>query len=162
MERLKKSQSSLLSETGWTIHCTLLRSALRGCCWTFSLKPICEKILKNTCTQNYCCLCAEFNSQLKYFFHLSSSVLSLEESVKAMSLSAEEDDIPWDNMRDNRDLTVFTSWDPKERHVIIFMIFFAETETRGRWRALVSKASVNFRTQFWFSCRRSLFMKLHC
>ncbi|XP_023281006.1 N-alpha-acetyltransferase 25, NatB auxiliary subunit-like [Seriola lalandi dorsalis] len=42
-------------------------------------------------------------------------VLSLEESVKAMSLSAEEDDIPWDNMRDNRDLTVFTSWDPKER-----------------------------------------------
>lgn len=52
--------------------------------------------------------------------------------MKAMSLSAEEDDIPWDNMRDNRDLTVFTSWDPKERHVIIFMIFFAETETRGR------------------------------
>uniref|UniRef100_A0A3Q3WSY2 N-alpha-acetyltransferase 25, NatB auxiliary subunit n=1 Tax=Mola mola TaxID=94237 RepID=A0A3Q3WSY2_MOLML len=33
-------------------------------------------------------------------------VLSLEESVKAMSLSAEEDDIPWDNMRDNRDLTL--------------------------------------------------------
>ncbi|KAM9338182.1 N-alpha-acetyltransferase 25, NatB auxiliary subunit [Symphorus nematophorus] len=44
-------------------------------------------------------------------------VLSLEESVKAMSLSAEEDDIPWDNMRDNRDLTVFTSWDPKERQL---------------------------------------------
>uniref|UniRef100_A0A665UDC2 N(alpha)-acetyltransferase 25, NatB auxiliary subunit n=1 Tax=Echeneis naucrates TaxID=173247 RepID=A0A665UDC2_ECHNA len=43
-------------------------------------------------------------------------VLSLEESVKAMSLSAEDDDIPWDNMRDNRDLTVFTSWDPKERY----------------------------------------------
>uniref|UniRef100_A0AAQ6A961 N-alpha-acetyltransferase 25, NatB auxiliary subunit n=1 Tax=Amphiprion ocellaris TaxID=80972 RepID=A0AAQ6A961_AMPOC len=43
-------------------------------------------------------------------------VLSLEESVKAMSLSA-EDDIPWDNMRDNRDLTVFTSWDPKERQL---------------------------------------------
>lgn len=32
-----------------------------------------------------------------------------------MSLCAEEDDIPWDNIRDNRDLTVFTSWDPKER-----------------------------------------------
>lgn len=32
-----------------------------------------------------------------------------------MSLSAEEDDIPWDSLRDNRDLTVFTSWDPKER-----------------------------------------------
>uniref|UniRef100_A0A671UI09 N-alpha-acetyltransferase 25, NatB auxiliary subunit n=1 Tax=Sparus aurata TaxID=8175 RepID=A0A671UI09_SPAAU len=44
-------------------------------------------------------------------------VLSLEESVKAMSLSAEEDDIPWDNMRDNRDLTVFTSWDPKDRQL---------------------------------------------
>ncbi|XP_053267521.1 N-alpha-acetyltransferase 25, NatB auxiliary subunit isoform X2 [Pleuronectes platessa] len=44
-------------------------------------------------------------------------VLSLEESVKAMSLSAEEDDIPWDNMRDNRDLTVFTNWDPKERQL---------------------------------------------
>uniref|UniRef100_A0A673CPJ8 N-alpha-acetyltransferase 25, NatB auxiliary subunit n=1 Tax=Sphaeramia orbicularis TaxID=375764 RepID=A0A673CPJ8_9TELE len=43
-------------------------------------------------------------------------VLNLEESVKAMSLSAEEDDIPWDNMRDNRDLTVFTSWDPKDRY----------------------------------------------
>ncbi|KAK1883838.1 N-alpha-acetyltransferase 25 NatB auxiliary subunit [Dissostichus eleginoides] len=42
-------------------------------------------------------------------------VLSLEESVKAMSLSPEEDDIPWDTMRDNRDLTVFTSWDPKDR-----------------------------------------------
>lgn len=52
---------------------------------------------------------------LSFFCNLSSSVLSLEESVKAMSLSAEEDDIPWDNMRDNRDLTVFTSWDPKER-----------------------------------------------
>ncbi|XP_054613553.1 N-alpha-acetyltransferase 25, NatB auxiliary subunit isoform X2 [Dunckerocampus dactyliophorus] len=44
-------------------------------------------------------------------------VLSLEESVKAMCLSAEEDDIPWDNMRDNRDLTVFTCWDPKERRL---------------------------------------------
>uniref|UniRef100_A0A672IWE5 N(alpha)-acetyltransferase 25, NatB auxiliary subunit n=1 Tax=Salarias fasciatus TaxID=181472 RepID=A0A672IWE5_SALFA len=44
-------------------------------------------------------------------------VLSLEESVKAMSLSAEEDDVPWDSMRDNRDLTVFTSWDPKDRQL---------------------------------------------
>lgn len=49
--------------------------------------------------------------------YLSSSVLSLEESVRAMSLSPEEDDIPWDTMRDNRDLTVFTSWDPKDRSV---------------------------------------------
>ncbi|XP_076020070.1 N-alpha-acetyltransferase 25, NatB auxiliary subunit isoform X2 [Genypterus blacodes] len=44
-------------------------------------------------------------------------VLSLEESVKAMSLSAEEDDIPWDTIRDNRDLTVFTSWNPKDREL---------------------------------------------
>lgn len=48
-------------------------------------------------------------------FPLFCSMLSLEESVKAMSLCAEEDDIPWDSIRDNRDLTVFTSWDPKER-----------------------------------------------
>ncbi|KAJ0012870.1 hypothetical protein NQD34_017204 [Periophthalmus magnuspinnatus] len=44
-------------------------------------------------------------------------VLSLEESVKAMSLTAEEDDIPWNNLRDNRDLTVFTCWDPKDRQL---------------------------------------------
>uniref|UniRef100_A0A8C9ZBL7 N-alpha-acetyltransferase 25, NatB auxiliary subunit n=1 Tax=Sander lucioperca TaxID=283035 RepID=A0A8C9ZBL7_SANLU len=44
-------------------------------------------------------------------------VLSLDESVKAMSLCPEEDDIPWDTMRDNRDLTVFTSWDPKDREL---------------------------------------------
>uniref|UniRef100_A0A3B5PYD5 N-alpha-acetyltransferase 25, NatB auxiliary subunit n=1 Tax=Xiphophorus maculatus TaxID=8083 RepID=A0A3B5PYD5_XIPMA len=45
-------------------------------------------------------------------------VLSLEESVKAMSLSSEEDDVPWDTLRDNRDLTVFTNWDPKQRYGI--------------------------------------------
>lgn len=43
--------------------------------------------------------------------------LSLEESVKAMGVSPDEDDIPWDNMRDNRDLTVLTSWDPKDRQL---------------------------------------------
>ncbi|XP_059894485.1 N-alpha-acetyltransferase 25, NatB auxiliary subunit [Gadus macrocephalus] len=42
-------------------------------------------------------------------------VLSLEESVKSMSLTPEEDDIPWDTLRDNRDLTVLTSWDPRDR-----------------------------------------------
>ncbi|KAM6986432.1 N-alpha-acetyltransferase 25, NatB auxiliary subunit [Aplochiton taeniatus] len=42
-------------------------------------------------------------------------VSSLDESVKAMGVSPEEDDIPWDSMRDNRDLTVLTSWDPKDR-----------------------------------------------
>ncbi|XP_007490095.3 N-alpha-acetyltransferase 25, NatB auxiliary subunit isoform X2 [Monodelphis domestica] len=39
---------------------------------------------------------------------------SLEESVKSMSLSPEEDDIPWKDLRDNRDLHVFFTWDPKE------------------------------------------------
>lgn len=33
-----------------------------------------------------------------------------------MSLCPEEDDIPWDNIRDNRDLTVFVSWNPKDRY----------------------------------------------
>ncbi|XP_012685727.2 N-alpha-acetyltransferase 25, NatB auxiliary subunit [Clupea harengus] len=42
---------------------------------------------------------------------------SLEDSVKAMALSPEDDDIPWDCMRDNRDLTVMTSWDPPDRHL---------------------------------------------
>ncbi|XP_063065865.1 N-alpha-acetyltransferase 25, NatB auxiliary subunit [Engraulis encrasicolus] len=42
---------------------------------------------------------------------------SLEESVKAMSLTPEEDDIPWDCLRDNRDLTVMVSWDPPDRHL---------------------------------------------
>ncbi|XP_028830383.1 N-alpha-acetyltransferase 25, NatB auxiliary subunit isoform X1 [Denticeps clupeoides] len=41
----------------------------------------------------------------------------LEDSVKSMSLCPEEDDISWDNMRDNRDLTVLTSWDPKYRQL---------------------------------------------
>ncbi|XP_059400362.1 N-alpha-acetyltransferase 25, NatB auxiliary subunit isoform X3 [Carassius carassius] len=42
---------------------------------------------------------------------------SLEESVKSMCLCPEEDDIPWDSLRDNRDLTVLVSWDPKDRHL---------------------------------------------
>ncbi|XP_052463548.1 N-alpha-acetyltransferase 25, NatB auxiliary subunit isoform X2 [Carassius gibelio] len=42
---------------------------------------------------------------------------SLEESVKSMSLCPEEDDIPWDSLRDNRDLTVLVSWDPKDRQL---------------------------------------------
>uniref|UniRef100_A0A7N4UZY0 N-alpha-acetyltransferase 25, NatB auxiliary subunit n=1 Tax=Sarcophilus harrisii TaxID=9305 RepID=A0A7N4UZY0_SARHA len=42
---------------------------------------------------------------------------SLEESVKSMSLSPEEDDIPWKDLRDNRDLHVFFTWDPKERDI---------------------------------------------
>ncbi|KAI1901151.1 hypothetical protein AGOR_G00057240 [Albula goreensis] len=42
---------------------------------------------------------------------------SLQDSVKALNLSPEEDDIPWADMRDNRDLTVLTSWDPKARQL---------------------------------------------
>lgn len=75
-----------------------------------------RKYSKQTQQKNHSSSCC----RLEFFTETSScllsfSVLSLEESVKAMSLSAEEDDIPWDNMRDNRDLTVFTSWDPKDR-----------------------------------------------
>ncbi|XP_036383509.1 N-alpha-acetyltransferase 25, NatB auxiliary subunit-like [Megalops cyprinoides] len=42
---------------------------------------------------------------------------SLEDSVKSLGLCPEEDDIPWADMRDNRDLTVLTSWDPKDRQL---------------------------------------------
>ncbi|KAK2823304.1 hypothetical protein Q7C36_019904 [Tachysurus vachellii] len=42
---------------------------------------------------------------------------TLEESLKSMSLCPEEDDIPWDNIRDNRDLTVFVSWNPNDRQL---------------------------------------------
>ncbi|XP_030624427.1 N-alpha-acetyltransferase 25, NatB auxiliary subunit isoform X2 [Chanos chanos] len=41
----------------------------------------------------------------------------LEESVKSMGLCPEEDDIPWENLRDNRDLTVLVSWNPKDRQL---------------------------------------------
>ncbi|XP_053135416.1 N-alpha-acetyltransferase 25, NatB auxiliary subunit isoform X2 [Hemicordylus capensis] len=43
--------------------------------------------------------------------------MSLEESIKSMSLSPEEVDIPWDDLRDNRDLTVLFNWDPKDRGI---------------------------------------------
>ncbi|TRY53975.1 hypothetical protein DNTS_015538 [Danionella cerebrum] len=42
---------------------------------------------------------------------------SLEESIKSMSLCPEEDDIPWENLRDNRDLTVFVNWSPADRQL---------------------------------------------
>ncbi|KAE8635295.1 hypothetical protein XENTR_v10002573 [Xenopus tropicalis] len=42
---------------------------------------------------------------------------SLEESIKSMSLSPEEDDIPWKDLRDNRDLTALFNWDPKDRDI---------------------------------------------
>uniref|UniRef100_A0A2I3S3S8 N-alpha-acetyltransferase 25, NatB auxiliary subunit n=1 Tax=Pan troglodytes TaxID=9598 RepID=A0A2I3S3S8_PANTR len=35
----------------------------------------------------------------------------------SMNLRPEEDDIPWEDLRDNRDLNVFFSWDPKDRDV---------------------------------------------
>ncbi|XP_077164926.1 N-alpha-acetyltransferase 25, NatB auxiliary subunit isoform X1 [Paroedura picta] len=43
--------------------------------------------------------------------------MSLEESIRSMSLSPEEDDIPWNDLRDNRDLTVLFNWDPKDRGI---------------------------------------------
>ncbi|XP_053329156.1 N-alpha-acetyltransferase 25, NatB auxiliary subunit [Spea bombifrons] len=43
--------------------------------------------------------------------------ISLEENVKSMSLSPEEDDIPWKDLRDNRDLTVLFNWDPTDRNI---------------------------------------------
>lgn len=48
-------------------------------------------------------------------FNLMCRSSSLEESIKSMSLSPEEDDIPWKDLRDNRDLTVLFNWDPKDR-----------------------------------------------
>ncbi|XP_066545036.1 N-alpha-acetyltransferase 25, NatB auxiliary subunit isoform X2 [Amia ocellicauda] len=49
---------------------------------------------------------------------LEANILSsLEENVKSMGLCPEEEDIPWADMRDNRDLTVLTSWDPKDRQL---------------------------------------------
>ncbi|KAM8961323.1 N-alpha-acetyltransferase 25, NatB auxiliary subunit isoform 2-T2 [Pelodytes ibericus] len=42
---------------------------------------------------------------------------SLDECVKSMSLTPEEDDIPWKDLRDNRDLTVLFTWDPKDRDI---------------------------------------------
>nr|XP_020016710.1 N-alpha-acetyltransferase 25, NatB auxiliary subunit-like isoform X2 [Castor canadensis] len=41
--------------------------------------------------------------------------ITLAESIKSMNLRPEEDDIPWEDLRDNRDLNVFFSWDPKDR-----------------------------------------------
>ncbi|XP_071999015.1 N-alpha-acetyltransferase 25, NatB auxiliary subunit isoform X2 [Engystomops pustulosus] len=40
---------------------------------------------------------------------------SLEENIRSMSLNPEEDDIPWKELRDNRDLTVLFNWDSKDR-----------------------------------------------
>lgn len=59
-------------------------------------------------------LCSDqlFDLVLLVFTYRSTS---LEESIKSMSLSPEEDDIPWKDLRDNRDLTVLFSWDPKDR-----------------------------------------------
>ncbi|XP_073419656.1 N-alpha-acetyltransferase 25, NatB auxiliary subunit isoform X2 [Dendrobates tinctorius] len=42
---------------------------------------------------------------------------SLEENIKSMCLNPEEDDIPWKELRDNRDLTVLFNWDSKDRDV---------------------------------------------
>ncbi|KAJ8338814.1 hypothetical protein SKAU_G00356000 [Synaphobranchus kaupii] len=38
---------------------------------------------------------------------------TLEDNVRSMGLCPEEEDILWADMRDNRDLSVFTCWDPQ-------------------------------------------------
>ncbi|CAH2295928.1 N-alpha-acetyltransferase 25, auxiliary subunit isoform X1 [Pelobates cultripes] len=43
---------------------------------------------------------------------------SLEDLIKSMSLSPEEDDIPWKTLTDNRDLTALFNWDPSDRVVL--------------------------------------------
>lgn len=68
-------------------------------------------------------------------------VLSLEESLKAMSVSAEEDDIPWDSLRDNRDLTVFTNWDPKERYRRRFQLLQPDVTSADLSLLFISQAA---------------------
>uniref|UniRef100_A0A4W3J8N9 N-alpha-acetyltransferase 25, NatB auxiliary subunit n=1 Tax=Callorhinchus milii TaxID=7868 RepID=A0A4W3J8N9_CALMI len=53
---------------------------------------------------------------LDLFFE-ANTTNGLEESIKSMGLCPEDDDIPWDELRDNRDLTVHFSWDPSEREM---------------------------------------------
>ncbi|XP_043925685.1 N-alpha-acetyltransferase 25, NatB auxiliary subunit [Protopterus annectens] len=53
---------------------------------------------------------------LDLFLEANISV-SLEESIKSMSLNPEDDDIPWNDLRDNRDINVLTNWDPKDRGI---------------------------------------------
>uniref|UniRef100_A0A8C1PYB1 N(alpha)-acetyltransferase 25, NatB auxiliary subunit n=1 Tax=Cyprinus carpio TaxID=7962 RepID=A0A8C1PYB1_CYPCA len=62
------------------------------------------------------CMCVACRMLLDLFLEADISS-PLEESVKSMSLCPEEDDIPWDSLRDNRDLTVLVSWDPKDRQL---------------------------------------------
>lgn len=52
---------------------------------------------------------------MNFFFFFNHRSTSLAESIKSMNLRPEEDDIPWEDLRDNRDLNVFFSWDPKDR-----------------------------------------------
>lgn len=60
-------------------------------------------------------MCVSSGQMFDLIFNLMYRSSSLEESIKSMSLSPEEDDIPWKDLRDNRDLTVLFNWDPKDR-----------------------------------------------
>lgn len=60
-------------------------------------------------------MCVSSGQMFDLIFNLTYRSSSLEESIKSMSLSPEEDDIPWKDLRDNRDLTVLFNWDPKDR-----------------------------------------------
>jgi len=60
-------------------------------------------------------VCVSSGQMFDLIFILMCRSSSLEESIKSMSLSPEEDDIPWKDLRDNRDLTVLFNWDPKDR-----------------------------------------------
>nr|XP_005996450.1 PREDICTED: N-alpha-acetyltransferase 25, NatB auxiliary subunit isoform X4 [Latimeria chalumnae] len=53
----------------------------------------------------------------KHVQHDTIGSTSLEENIKSMNLNPEEDDIPWNELRDNRDLTILLNWDPKERQL---------------------------------------------
>ncbi|KAJ8286216.1 hypothetical protein GJAV_G00035910 [Gymnothorax javanicus] len=56
-------------------------------------------------------------SRLLDLFQEADISSPLADSVQSLGLSPEETDIPWTDLRDNRDLTVLTSWDPKARQL---------------------------------------------
>lgn len=83
-------------------------------CVTFLTQGGAEQCTEHGLVVSYFSLCSDqmFDLVLLVLTYRSTS---LEESIKSMSLSPEEDDIPWKDLRDNRDLTVLFSWDPKDR-----------------------------------------------
>uniref|UniRef100_A0A8C1Q512 N(alpha)-acetyltransferase 25, NatB auxiliary subunit n=1 Tax=Cyprinus carpio TaxID=7962 RepID=A0A8C1Q512_CYPCA len=100
-----------------------LKSTFTLCCQTFKMTNKC--ILRKCSTRLVTLYHQDARNFNKYRskrmlldLFLEADISSpLEESVKSMSLCPEEDDIPWDSLRDNRDLTVLVSWDPKDRQL---------------------------------------------